>query len=64
MHCFGGEGWGDGQRAGGVGAACESDQTSTPVGMYWLSPPVGLRLNASKLNWLSKVEEATQILKN
>jgi hypothetical protein len=44
MHCFGGEGWGDGRRAGRVGAACESDPTSTPVEMYWLSPPVRLRL--------------------
>ncbi len=35
---------GDGRRAGGVGAACELDPTSTPVEMYWLSPPVGLGL--------------------
>jgi hypothetical protein len=44
MHCLGGLGVGDGRRAGRVGAACESDPTSTPVEMYWLSPPVGLRL--------------------
>jgi hypothetical protein len=40
-----------GEEVGGMGGGmsreggwCESDMTSTPVEMYWLSPPVGLRL--------------------
>ncbi len=41
-------GWGDGRRASRGGAACESDPTSTLVEMYWLSPPVGLRLKVPK----------------
>jgi hypothetical protein len=37
---LGRKGWGDGQRAGGVGAACESDATSTPVQMRGPVPSV------------------------
>jgi hypothetical protein len=49
---------GDGRRAGGVGAACESDPTSTPVEMYWLSPPVGLRLTEDSKNWSASVPDS------
>jgi hypothetical protein len=44
----GGRGWGE-RGSGRGGDECESDPMSAPVEIYWLSPPVGLRLNAFNL---------------
>ncbi len=39
------------------GGGCESDLTSTPVEMYWLSPPVGLRLKVRKIVYFTVINK-------